>query len=160
MRPLSKLCACLLLNLNFSMLFAQDKIDYFKVPQEVMERFSNENLLDKYEFSGRMNPFYLRGDFDGDGRADYALLVRNKNSNSEELAVVLSKSKRTFFFVHKENPWPFDGWEVQAKDKVEANLSGERPPRLIGDGIFVKYKGPGVLLYWKGHSFGRYVQGE
>ena len=32
------------------------------------------------EISGAVNPFYQRGDFDGDGRADLAILVRSKAS--------------------------------------------------------------------------------
>src|SRR5436190_18270036 len=28
-----------------------------------------------YKLSDRINPFYLRGDFDGDGKQDYAVLV-------------------------------------------------------------------------------------
>jgi hypothetical protein len=32
------------------------------------------------EISGALNPFYQRGDFDGDGRADLAILVRDKAS--------------------------------------------------------------------------------
>lgn len=42
------------------------------------------------EVDRRMNPFYLRGDFDGDGRPDFAVLVRNDVSGKQGFTFCLS----------------------------------------------------------------------
>src|SRR3954452_5944027 len=47
----------------------------FGVPPEI--RKCLKPVEPQYQLSDRSNPFYLRGDFDGDGRPDYAVLITN-----------------------------------------------------------------------------------
>src|SRR5256885_5598135 len=42
----------------------------------------------QYEWYDRVNPFYQRGDFDGDGRADVAILIRHKGTRKVGIAFV------------------------------------------------------------------------
>ena len=41
-----------------------------------------------------MNPFYLRGDFDGDGKADYAIRIKSNGHGEVGIAVWLSSQKK------------------------------------------------------------------
>lgn len=43
------------------------------------------------EVNARINPFVLRGDFDGDGKGDLAVLVRDKASGKEGIAFLFRK---------------------------------------------------------------------
>lgn len=46
------------------------------------------------EISRRMNPFYLRGDFDGDGKLDYAVLVKDRKSEKQGYAFCFTGANR------------------------------------------------------------------
>ena len=46
------------------------------------------------EISRRMNPFYLRGDFDGDGKLDYAVLVKDRKSEKQGYAFCFAEANR------------------------------------------------------------------
>jgi hypothetical protein len=50
----------------------------WNIPRPVWERLDKEKLLSTYEISTKLNPFYLRGDFDGDRKPDYAVLIANR----------------------------------------------------------------------------------
>src|SRR5437764_2374001 len=51
------------------------KVDEYNIPDEVSRCV--KALGSRYEISGKINPFYLRGNFHGDGKVDYAVLMRN-----------------------------------------------------------------------------------
>jgi hypothetical protein len=46
------------------------------------------------EISHRMNPFYLRGDFDGDGKLDYAVLFKDRKSEKQGYAFCFAVANR------------------------------------------------------------------
>ena len=48
-------------------------VDLGNVPLQVLKALNSYGS--RYQISRRMNPFYLRADFDGDGRADYVVLI-------------------------------------------------------------------------------------
>jgi hypothetical protein len=48
------------------------------LPPEVHAAFSTGELGKKYVFSSRLNPFFVQGDFDGDGRLDTAVLIQSR----------------------------------------------------------------------------------
>lgn len=53
-----------------------------------------QNTTNNLEISRRMNPFYLRGDFDGDGKIDYVVLVRERKSNKQGYAFCFAGNNR------------------------------------------------------------------
>jgi hypothetical protein len=56
------------------------------LPTKVQEAFGSSPLRD-YDPSRRINPFYLGGDLDADGKPDYAILITRKNDQKEGLVV-------------------------------------------------------------------------
>lgn len=46
----------------------------FNIPEKLQTELTMGPLAAAYAISDRINPFYLRGDFDGDGKPDYAIL--------------------------------------------------------------------------------------
>jgi hypothetical protein len=57
------------------------------IPEVIDRAIANGSLAKKYELSRRINPFYLRGDLNGDGKIDVAVLVTaaldGKNRNCD-----------------------------------------------------------------------------
>jgi hypothetical protein len=51
-----------------------------QLPAWATKRWAAAAAANNIEISGAVNPFYQRGDFDGDGKADLAILVRDKAS--------------------------------------------------------------------------------
>jgi hypothetical protein len=70
-----------------------DQQTIWNLPLAVSRRFQAESFLAKYDVSNKLNPFYLRGDFDGDGFPDYAVLVVNRTTKAVGIAMVRSRAK-------------------------------------------------------------------
>jgi len=49
----------------------------------------------RYQLSAHLNPFYLHGDFDGDGRSDSALRIKERSSGKNGIAIYHGKSNRS-----------------------------------------------------------------
>jgi len=60
----------LLLFVTIISLYAQEPpVDLDIIPKQIST--CSKGFGDRYQISRRMNPFYLRADFDGDGRFDH-----------------------------------------------------------------------------------------
>lgn len=125
-----------------------------ELPDGPSDRFKKEGIWDRYDISGRVNPFYLRADFDGDNRPDYAILISSRANNEEELAIVLSSQAHVVLIPQKGNR-PFDAWQV-----VDRGTKLEEGPRLKNDGLVVQFGGPGFVLAWTGKKFDSFKWGE
>ena len=62
----------------FAIQFHGPPVEIDNVPFPVSKCLQPE--ADRLEISRRMNPFYLRGDFNGDGKLDYVVLVKERKS--------------------------------------------------------------------------------
>ena len=60
------------------------------IPTQLQPAVDARAFKASFEVGTWLNPFYLRGDFDGDGLADYALLVTRRNDGKKGIAVWLS----------------------------------------------------------------------
>ena len=58
------------------------------VPETVKRAIANGSLAKDYEVSFRVNPFYLRGDFNGDGKIDLAVLVKQRSTGKLGIAII------------------------------------------------------------------------
>jgi hypothetical protein len=141
------------------------------IPQDVAEAVESGHFAETYKLDGRMNPFYLRGDFDGDGKPDYAFWIRAKVSGSVGIAIWLS-SRQKLIILGAGVPFRFAGstesnfedlnvWRVYGKRPVEQGVEAGPPPRLIGEAILVGRSESGSgLIFWAGQSFKWYQQGD
>jgi hypothetical protein len=164
----------LLILLAVTSCFAQLKYDRgvdWNLPESVQKRLEASRLLDKYDLSDRVNPFYLRGDFDGDGKPDYAVLIANKKSKKSAIAVCLS-SRNTVEVLGADGTklrvgtkqdsydladfdW-MDAWQVHSRTKLAASElnSAETIFRMAGEGLLVeKTESASALVYWDGAKF-------
>src|SRR5713101_4267312 len=67
----------------------QDAVDEYNVPKEIEVCLKSRPDL---KISGQINPFYLSGDFDGDGKLDFAVQI--DHSGKHGVAICLSSQKK------------------------------------------------------------------
>jgi hypothetical protein len=58
------------------------------IPEPVERAIIRSPLGKKYEVAFRLNPFYLRGDFNGDGKIDVTVLVKQRSIGKSGIAIV------------------------------------------------------------------------
>lgn len=150
---------------------AQDSVSLEDVPQDILLQTAAASFAQAYSISGRINPFYLRGDFDGDGKADYAILVVSNKDYTKGIAIWLSSQKK-FFVLGAGQSFKFsdsesadlafiDTWQVYGKKPVDRGVGAGPPPRLIGEALLVgKSESASGLVYWNGKHFAWCQQGD
>lgn len=134
------------------------------LPPDVWEALSKGNA---YAVEARINPFYLQGDFDGDGWRDTAVLVKERASGKHGAALVFKGGKVRIVGAGKDMgdgtkdlDW-MDAWYVEPKGKVQQGATDEAPPKLKGDAIMaIKTESASGLIYWNGARFRWYQQGD
>lgn len=141
----------------------QNAVSEYNVPTEVSQCV--KRLGSGYTISGKINPFYLRGDFDGSGRAGYAVLVRN----GDQQGVMLCRSGMAKPVVlgagtefNRMKDLNFNAWQVHSKGhQVERGVGEGKPPTLLGDAILLEWEeSASAILYWNGRRFAWYQQGD
>jgi hypothetical protein len=141
------------------------------LPDDILMEFATGSFAQAYLVDARINPFYLRGDFDGDGKADYAILIAAKKDGAKGIGIWLSSQKRvyvigaghTFKFTVGQSAdlKLLNTWQVYGKKSVEQGVGGEAPPKLIGEAILAgKRESASGLIYWNGKQFAWYQQGD
>src|SRR5260370_23281811 len=112
-------------------------VDWENVPPALRDAFSQKPLDGKYDVNTRINPFYLRGDFDGDGTADYAVLVTEVASHKQGILVRLSSIHKFVFLgagtpiqygAKPEDDLDFDEWRILGPNPADKISSLELPP--------------------------------
>ena len=147
------------------------EIEPENIPGDVHQAVESGRFAESYKLDGTMNPFYLRGDFDGDGKIDYALWIKAKAGGATGIAIWLSSLHR-FIILGAGSPFKFAGstesnfdnlnvWQVCGKRSVEQGGEAGPPPKLLGEAILVGRSESGSgLIFWNGRSFKWYQQGD
>jgi hypothetical protein len=153
--------------------FAQTPVDTgaqpFNVPENLTDLLAKKGLDKKYQIIFDINPFYLRGDFNGDRVPDIAVLVKEKNSGKKGIAicdfarhqvVILGAGKEFDNGGGDDFEW-MDYWYVYGKGIVERGVEEGRPPKLIAEALYVgKSESASALIYWTGRRYRWYQQGD
>ena len=159
--------AVFLVSAGVAVAAAREDVDFVtaaSLPDEVWQALGKGN---NYAVEARINPFYLHGDFDGDGWRDPAVLVKERTSGKHGAALVFKGGKVRIVGAGKDIgngtdrlDW-MDAWYVEPKGKAHQGAADETPPTLKGDALMViKTGSASALIYWDGSRFRHYQQGD
>ena len=140
------------------------------LPPEVRQVFSRNHLDQAYSFSSHLNPFYIQGDFNGDGRLDTAVLVQSRSSNKIGIAVFHAGGNQVFILgagnripgAGKNDTFDWmDAWYTYRRGRVRRGADETKPPVLRGDALHVeKTESASAIIYWDGSTYRWYQQGD
>jgi len=146
----------------------QESIHAWNTPDWVKQIFVKKKLDKRYSFSYQLNPFYLRGDFNGDGKIDIAILIEEIKTGKKGIAVCHAGKDEVFILGAgntignggEDFKW-MDIWEVYPKGLVHEGSDEATIPTLVGDALFVeKSESASGLIYWNRKSYAWYQQGD
>ena len=150
---------------------AAAEIDFLtlaNLPPVVRESFENSPQAKRYAFSAHINPFYLHGDFDGDGQQDTAVWIKERATGKSGIAIFHGKANRLVIVGagrelgsgSDDFSW-LNAWHVFRRGPVERGADNKPPPKLRGDALVViKTESASALIYWNGKRYGWYQQGD
>ncbi len=127
------------------------EVDPFNVPDELR---SCVRAKPELEINGSINPFYISGDYDGDGLTDFAVQVKDKKNGRQGVLFCFAKGGTALWgagvpndVLTRDNPWPFDSWMLIRKGSKHLSIY----PRIKFDALalIIADEGGG-LLYWDG----------
>lgn len=112
-----------------------------------------------------IKPCEITGDFDGDGKADKAVLIQNAEGK-RGIQFRLANGRR--YVVGAGSPagnggddfnW-MDHWELH-HGAMQQGADEMAPPKVNGDSVLlVKTESASGILYWNGSKFAWYQQGD
>jgi len=151
--------------LLYAFMFAADQdVSVFNIPKEVDRCM--DALRGDYKISGRINPFYLRGDFLGDGKSEFAVLVYSSLKQEKGIAFCgPGFAKPTILGAgspfHEMTDLTFDAWHIYGKGPVQRGVGARMPPVLRGEALWLEWsESASGLAYWDGKQFHWYQQGD
>ena len=122
-----------------------------------------------YSLSAWLNPFYLQGDFNGDGQTDIAVLVEEESTDKRGVLILHMGAERQFVIGAGnatgnggDDFYWMDAWSVREEGVVLQGAHEERePPVLVGDALMViKTEAASGLIYWTGSAYDWYQMGD
>lgn len=107
------------------------------------------------------NPYFVRGDFDGNGNNDYAVIVESRKDKREGILVCFrnKETKAVLLGLDPKNPPPFwrlYDWDVETPAQVSETTDykgksiGIKPK---GESIVMKWEDGIGVIYWDGKEF-------
>jgi hypothetical protein len=137
----------------------QDTYRSWSLPAWVHEALARPAFAGTYQLHFGINPFYQRGDFDGDGATDIAVLVRHRSTGKTGIAFVHRTSK-SWHVVGAGSPLDNGGDDFSWLGiwRVEPGARLTEVPGFRAEVLYVeKPESAGALLYWDGKRY-RWVQ--
>jgi len=119
--------------------------------------------------SCRLDPFVLKGDFDGNGRLDYAVLVTQQHSGDRGVLIVFAGSRKLVIGAGRPVEYGaapfadlgFRQWQLYPKSRPVESAPDQPILKLRGDALLVgDPDGASGLFYWNGKKIRWYQQGD
>lgn len=124
-----------------------------QLPSWAAKKWQTLASRESLTISTRINPFVWRGDFDGDGRQDLAILAKQTGSDKEGIVLLLKSGKsyrlgtgKSFGNGGDDFSW-IDLWYVEDRGTTQ-NSYYEKPVRLTADGLIVAKEGSASALIY------------
>jgi hypothetical protein len=140
----------------------------FDIPEVIKRAITTSSLAKNYDLSLRINPFYLRGDFNGDGKIDVAVLVKQRSTGKLGIAIVHGATDKVTLLGAgtaignggDDFEW-MDTWQVYSKSFVNKQPVEKSGQHLRGDALLVsKREAASALIYWNGKNYVWLQQGD
>lgn len=137
-------------------------------PDAVKKALTNGSAGKKYDVSSRIKPFYLEGDFNGDGKTDVAVLVTERSTGKVGIAIVSGTTGKVTILGAgigignggDDFEW-MDSWKIYPKTRAAHSVGETSVPNLRGDALMVeKSEAAGALIYWNGKKYVWSQQGD
>jgi hypothetical protein len=138
------------------------------IPDVIKRAITTSSLARNYDLSFRIEPFYLRGDFNGDGKIDVAALVKQRSTGKLGIAIVHGGADKATILGagtaigngDDDFEW-MDSWQVYSKDRGAQGARGTGVPHLRGEALFVsESEAASALIYWNGKRYVWLQQGD
>ena len=114
----------------------------------------NERLGTRFELAQTMEPSFLVGDFNGDGRSDVALLIRQKATGKIGIAI-LESTKNNFKILGAGKSFGNGGDDFSWMDVWSIRHPGK------ADRLYVaKSEAAGAVIYWDGSKYKWLQEGD
>ena len=142
------------------------------LPGQLDKFYKQDNIKKLFDINTHLNPFYLRGDFDGDKEIDYVLAIIERSSKKKGILIYHPKTKKYFICgagnaikrkngaAHGDDYGWMDAWDVSDERTVGVGAGEIDKIQLIGEAIHVQalemFSG---LIYWTGTEYRWYQQG-
>ncbi len=138
------------------------------LPAWLCESEAGRRASEKYTPYTRITPFYLLGDFDGDGTLDIAIWVRNIKTKHVGVLIVHRNTNQLFALGAgtPTNNWGpsfsfFDMWSLHPKEPIPKSPYEDSVPQLVGDAIwFAKSESASAFVYWNGKAYVWYQESD
>ncbi|PWT78539.1 MAG: hypothetical protein C5B58_15120 [Acidobacteria bacterium] len=136
-----------------------------EIPEVIDRAIASGSLAKKYELSYHINPFYLRGDFDGDGKIDVAAMVKQRSTGKLGIAIINGATEKITILGAGTSignggddfEW-MDSWEFRSKDRA---TNETKVANLRADALLVsKSESVSALIYWNGKRYAWLQQGD
>jgi hypothetical protein len=138
------------------------------IPDVIKRAITTSSLARNYDLSFRINPFYLRGDLNGDGKIDVAALVKQRSTGKLGIAIIHGEAEKATILGAgtaignggDDFEW-MDSWQVYSKGRVALEGGEKSLPHLRGDALLVsKSEAASALIYWNGEHYVWLQQGD
>ena len=140
------------------------------LPDELFHFYDQRNIREIYEIRQDLNPFYLRGDFDGDQKQDYALSIVDRKTGKKGI-LIYHTGTQTHYIIGAGKPlsggrggddynW-MEAWKVYVNKDVEIGAGEGTKITLKGEAILaIKLESASGIIYWTGKDYRWYQQGD
>jgi hypothetical protein len=128
------------------------------IPESVKRVIADGSFAKDYDVSFHLNPFYLCGDFDRDGKTDVAVLIKQRSTGKLGIAIVHGVTNKVTILGAgtgignggDDFEW-MDSWGIYPNNRV---AGGTKTPKLHGDALLVsKSEAASALIYWNGKRY-------
>jgi hypothetical protein len=137
-------------------------------PEAIENCLQNSAVKGRFVVNLKTNPYYLRGDFDGDGEPDYALSIKGKKTMRNGVLICTARKQVIVLGADKPLSPPFSNmpgdnfvaphWQVLTREETKAlgKFATTVPnplPALKGETIAMIWEDGISLIYWDGERF-------